>query len=430
MNQNNLRLNIITIGILFFIFGFVTWLNSILIPFLKQICQLTDFQAYLVTFAFYISYFVMALPSSRVLKKIGFVRGMSAGLVLMAVGSLIFIPAALQRSYILFLTGLFFQGGGLTLLQTAANPYAAMLGPIESAAQRISIMGVGNKIAGMIGILLFSYLLFNDINVINAQLATVTGAESAALLDQVAHNIITPYVVMAAVLLLLGLSIPFTHLPEIDPMDNAPANGMCKKSVFGYPHLWLGVLSIFLYVGAEVVAIDTLALYGGSQGISPETASRLGTYSLIALVAGYLVGIASTPRYISQRTALAVCAVMDIVFLAGALLTTGILSIFFIVMLSFGHAMMWPSIWPLSLDGLGKCTATGSAVLIMGVAGGAILPLCYGAWADALGGNRHLPYLILLPCYLYILAYALRLYRVGKVPAKSAEKTGIVCSIS
>src|SRR5690606_5045991 len=189
----------IIIGALFFIFGFVTWLNSVLIPFLQQACQLTDFQAYFVTLAFYISYFVMAIPSSGILKKIGFTRGMSVGLFVMAIGSLVFIPAAEVRSYPLFLVGLFIQGTGLTLLQTASNPYATVLGPIESAAKRISIMGICNKIAGMIGIFILVELLFSDADTLPTKIAGLSGAALEAELDQLASRVIVPYIVMAIV---------------------------------------------------------------------------------------------------------------------------------------------------------------------------------------------------------------------------------------
>src|SRR5882672_12667556 len=169
-SQKQFLVPMIIIGSLFFIFGFITWLNSVLIPFLRQACQLTDFQAYFVTFAFYFSYFVMAIPSSAILKKIGFARGMSVGLAIMAVGSLIFIPAALSRSFPLFLLGLFMQGTGLTLLQTASNPYVTILGPIESAAKRISIMGVGNKTAGAIAPLIMGAILLKDMSGFEASL--------------------------------------------------------------------------------------------------------------------------------------------------------------------------------------------------------------------------------------------------------------------
>jgi MFS transporter, FHS family, L-fucose permease len=417
MNQkaNQYAYSIAIIGILFFIFGFVTWLNSVLIPFLKQACQLTDFQAYFVTLAFYISYFVMAIPSSYILKKTGFTKGMSVGLAVMAVGSLIFIPAAQMRSYPLFLVGLFTQGTGLTLLQTASNPYVTILGPIESAARRISIMGICNKIAGMIGIFILVELLFSDTQTLSQRIESLSGSDLFAELDALASRVIAPYTVMAIVLIALALMILKAHLPEINPEEEEVATDKIspeKKSIFDFPHLILGVICIFMYVGAEVIAIDAIGLYGQHQGFDLNTASKFGIYCLIALVAGYVLGIAIMPRYLSQRNALILCAVLGLVFTVFALLTTGAVSIAFVVLLSFAHALMWPCIWPLAIDKLGRFTKTGSALLIMGIAGGAILPLVYGAIADI--SNRQTAYWVMVPLYVYILFFAAKGSRIGK----------------
>lgn len=415
-NQKSYAFPMFIIGTLFFIFGFVTWLNSVLIPFLQQACQLTDFQAYFVTLAFYISYFVMAIPSSAILKRTGFARGMSIGLFAMAIGALVFIPAAQARSYPLFLVGLFIQGTGLTLLQTASNPYVTILGPIESAAKRISIMGIANKVAGMIGIFILVELLFSDTQELSAHIDTLTGAALAAELDLLAARVIVPYVVMAIVLGALAIMILRADLPEIDPDADTPAEGgdtpAGKKSVFEFPHLVLGVLCIFLYVGVEVIAIDTIGLYGQFQGFDLNTAGKFSIYSLIALTVGYIIGIILIPKYVSQRTALMACASLGFIFALGGLFTDGWLSIAFIVMLSFAHALMWPSIWPLALDGLGRFTKVASALLVMGIVGGALLPLVYGALADA--ADRQQAYWVTVPCYLYILYYAASGYKVGK----------------
>ncbi len=407
-------MSITIIGILFFIFGFVTWLNSVLIPFLKQACELTNFQVYFVTFAFYIAYFVMAIPSSYILKKTGFTKAMSVGLAIMGVGSLIFIPAAQMRSYPLFLLGLFTQGTGLTLLQTASNPYATILGPIESAAKRISIMGICNKVAGMIGIFVLVELLFSDATGLTERIQSLSGNDLATELDALASRVIAPYTVMAIVLFGLALMILKAPLPEIDAEDNSATaeSGQKKESIFDFPHLMLGVLCIFTYVGVEVIAIDTIGLYGQYQGFDLITSGKFGIYSLIALVACYLIGIAVMPKYISQRNALIVSAVLGIVFTICTLLSGGGVSIAFVVLLSFANTLMWPCIWPLALDKLGRFTKTGSALLIMGIAGGAILPLAYGAISDIT--NRQTAYIVMIPLYLYILYYAMRGHKVGK----------------
>lgn len=404
------------IATLFFIFGFVTWLNSVLIPFLKQACELTDTAAYLVAFAFYISYFVMAIPSSMILKKIGFPKGMSLGLLTIAVGSIIFIPAAQMRSYPIFLFGLFVQGTGLALLQTASNPYVTILGPIESAAKRISIMGICNKIAGMIGILVLVELLFNDTQHISEKINSLTGAAKEAELDLLASRLITPYAIMAVVLVLLAFMVRKAHLPEINQeeettTDEGAVDG--RTSVFQVPYLMLGVFCIFLYVGVEVLAIDTLALYGEYTGLAKDIAGKLSIWCLVAFTIGYLIGVVAVPKYLKQKNALIICALLGIIFTIGALVTKGNVSIAFIILLSFAHSLMWPGIWPLAINKLGKFTKMGSALMIMGIAGGAILPLVYGAIVDSIGGDRQIAYLIMIPCYLYILYFAAAGHKKG-----------------
>ncbi len=407
------------IGALFFIFGFVTWLNSVLIPFLKQACELSDFQAYFVTLAFYISYFVMAIPASSILRRIGFARGMSVGLGIMAVGALIFIPAAQVRSYPVFLVGLFIQATGLTLLQTASNPYVTILGPIESAGKRISIMGICNKIAGMIGIFVLVNLLFSDTQELSNRIKSLSGAELETELDILASRLVTPYVVMAVALIALAFMVSRARLPEVSEEENVDQSSTAsqKNSVFAFPHLVLGVICIFVYVGVEVIAIDTIGLYGQYNGFDLATASKFGIYSLIALTVGYLIGIVVMPNIISQRTALAVSATLGFAFAGLAMMTSGTTSLLFIVLLSLANALMWPSIWPLAIEGLGRFTKTGSALLIMGIVGGAIFPLIYGWLADH--SNRQVAYWITLPCYVYILFFAVKGSKVGKSVAVS-----------
>ena len=416
MKKNSYVFNLSIIGLLYFVFGFVTWLNSLLIPFLKTACQLPDSQAYWVTFAFYISYFVMSIPSSAILKRTGFARGMSLGLIVMAIGSILFLPAASSRNYLLFLVGLFIQGTGLALLQTAVNPYVTILGPIESAAKRMSIMGLFNKCAGMIGILLISSVLFSGMDALSAKIQTLSGAELEAELAVLASRIQMPYIIITVLLCLLALMIALARLPEVKNEDENSETKQ-ERSIFKIPYLWLGVLTLFLYVGVEVIAIDTLGLYAVSQGISEDIAPKLGTFSLIALTIGYILGIILVPKHISQSQALSVSAILGFVFAIGALVSSGTTSIVFIILLSFAHAMMWPGIWPLAIDKLGSRTALGSAFLIMAIAGGAVLPLCYGQLVDCLDGNRHLPYIITLPCYAMILYYSVWGHKIGKSKA-------------
>lgn len=406
-------LSISIIGILFFIFGFVTWLNGTLIPFLRMACELNNFQVYFVAFAFYISYFFMALPSSWVLYRTGFKTGMSLGLLVMALGTLIFIPAALSRTFWMFLTGLFIQGAGLSLLQTASNPYITIIGPLESAARRISIMGICNKVAGVLSPIILGAIVLEGANLIVTKLETIQGAERVQLLDELAQRVIMPYGVMAVVLILLAALAKFSPLPEIEAEEEKQTESKtAKTSILQFPHLLLGFLAIFLYVGAEVIAGDTIILYGQSQGIELSEARFFTSYTLIAMVVGYILGILLIPRFISQSKALTLAAVLGVAFSLGAVFTTGFTSVLFIAILGLANAVMWPAIWPLALEGLGKFTKTGSAILIMGIAGGALLPLLYGKLADVI--NTRDAYWILLPSYLFILYYALSGHKLRK----------------
>jgi FHS family L-fucose permease-like MFS transporter len=398
--------SIVIIGSLFFIFGFVTWLNSVLIPYLKISCELTNFEAYLVAFAFYISYLVMAIPSAWVLKATGFKKGMSAGLLVMGVGALLFVPAALTRTYGLFLLGLFVQGTGLAVLQTAANPYITILGPRESAAKRISIMGICNKVAGALAPVALGAVALKDADALVKRLGSLGAAAKAAELDALAARVVTPYLLMLAVLVVLAVLIYFSSLPEIDTdhEDAAVAAANTNKtSIFHFPHLILGALAMFFYVGVEVIAGDTIISYGASQGIALATAKFFTTCTLVAMIVGYGVGIVAIPRFISQEKALQVSAVTGVLFALGALFTTGYTSVLFISLLGLANSLIFPAIWPLAIEGLGRFTKLGSSLLIMAIAGGAVLPPLYGLLADHSSPQR--AYWLVIPCYLFLLFY-------------------------
>ncbi|MEY4929950.1 MAG: glucose/galactose transporter [Bacteroidota bacterium] len=409
-------MSITIIGILFFIFGFVTWINGTLIPYLKIACELqTDFQSYLVATAFFIAYTVMAIPSSYVLKKTGYKKGMSVGLFIMAVGAILFVPAAEARNFNLFLVGLFIIGTGLALLQTASNPYATIIGPIESAATRISIMGICNKVAGILAGLIFGYIALNDADALEASLKTMDVATKNATLDELASRVIVPYMIIAGVLVFLAIAILFSTLPDIDDSGEGSENDAAhigKTSVFQYPHLILGVIALFFYVGVEVLAGDTIISYGKSLGIELSTARYFTQGTLACMLIGYVVGIIAIPKYISQSTALKICTWLGVIFTIGAVSTDGYISVAFIALLGLANSLMWPAIFPLAIDGLGKFTKIGSAFLIMAIAGGAILPLVYGQLSEM--WNTKDAYLIMVPCYLYIMYFAMKGHRVGR----------------
>lgn len=394
---------IFIIGGLFFIFGFITWLNSVLIPYLKIACELNNFESYLVAFAFYISYLVMALPAGMILKKTGFKKGMSMGLLVIAAGALIFIPAALTRTYALFLLGLFVQGTGLAILQTASNPYITILGPPESAAKRISIMGICNKLAGAIAPIALGAVALKNIDALKVRLVDLNMADKIAELNALASRVILPYIIIVIVLILLSVLIYFSTLPEIDTdhedKNVAVANSK-KTSILQFPHLLLGALALFLYVGVEVMAGDSIISYGASHGIALSTAKFFTTMTLISMLVGYIIGIICIPKYFNQETALKFSAVLGMIFSFAAIYTSGFTSVAFIALLGLANALMWPAIWPLAIVGLGRFTKTGSSLLVMGIAGGALIPLLYGRLADLI--NTQQAYWIMVPCYLFI----------------------------
>ncbi len=429
--RNNL-VPLVIIGILFFVFGFVTWINGALIPILKTTCQLSDFVSYFVTFAFYISYFVMALPSSWILKKTGFRNGMTIGLLVMTAGALLFIPAALQRSYILFLVGLFTTGTGLALLQTAVNPYVTILGPLESAAKRISIMGIANKFAGVLAPVILASVVLKNAAELNEKLSITTDpALQAQILDELSHRLIFPYLLMAGFLVALAIFIRFTHLPDINTdEDEAENNNEKNKTVFSFPNLVFGVIALFFYVGVEVVAGDTIIRYGDSLGIGMASAKYFTSLMLVFMVFGYFFGVALIPKYLSQKAALIACSLSGIGFSLLAILTPASLSlslpfldfttfeairltipytVLFVALLGLSNSLVWPAIWPLALEGVGRFTKTASALLIMSIAGGATIPLIYGYLAEITSTQS--AYLIAIPSYLVILAFAMSVHR-------------------
>jgi len=414
----NYAVSIAIIGVLFFIFGFVTWLNGTLIPFLQLACDLkSDGQALLVTFAFYMSYFFLAIPSSFILRKTGLKGGMSLGLMVMAVGALVFIPAALMRSFEVFLAGLFVQGMGLALLQTASNPYISVIGPIESAASRISIMGICNKVAGVLSPIVLSALVLSNARETEAAVqAAASGSERDLLLQELAHRIVAPYGVMAAALIVLGLMIRYSPLPEIDGADEdgeRAADGTRKTSILQFPHLLLGVVCIFVYVGVEVMAGDVISLYGKALGLNLDRTKILTTYTMVSMLVGYSIGIVAIPRYLRQETALKLSAITGIAFALAAYFAPGTVSIVFIALLGLANALMWPAIFPMAIDGLGRFTSIGSALLVMGIAGGAILPQIYARLAASIG-HQSAFFWCVLPCYLFILYFAVSGHRVGR----------------
>lgn len=425
LNKKDTIISILIIGLLFFIFGFVSWVNAILIPYFKIACELTNFQSYLVAFAFYISYFVMSVPSSYLLKSVGFKKGMMIGFWTMAIGAFIFVPAAFTRTYEIFLVGLFSLGAGLAILQTAANPYITVLGPKERAAQRISIMGICNKGAGILAPLLFAAVILKSTDgELFKQIPLMSEAERSIVLDELIRRVILPYSVVGAVLIGLGLMVFYSPLPEInteEESEEVATSNSDKTSIFQFPHLILGAIAIFLHVGTQVIAIDTIIGYAGSMHISLMEAKAFPSYTLAATIAGYIIGIVCIPKFFSQKTALRICTILGTIFTLLIIFTEGEItllghkadiSIWFVVLLGLANSLIWAGIWPLALEGLGRFTKLGASLMIMGLCGNAIMPLLYGYFADIYDLRQ--AYWVLFPCYLFLVFYAVKGYSIRK----------------
>lgn len=413
---------------MFFIFGFVSWVNSILIPYFRIACELTHFESYFVAFAFYIAYFVMAIPSGILLKKVGFKRGIMYGFMLTALGAFLFVPAALVRQFEIFLIGLFSIGTGLAILQTAANPYVTIIGPIESAARRISIMGICNKFAGIISPLIFAALILkaDDSELFSLiESGTLDAITKSAMLDELIQRVIVPYAILGGLLVLAGIGIRYSILPEINTdeqnaTDEKENGHNSKKSIFDFPYLILGALAIFFHVGTQVIAIDTIINYANSMGIDLLEAKVFPSYTLACTMIGYVLGILIIPKYVSQTKALIICTILGLLLSFGVVFVDfnvtlfghqANISIFLLCALGFPNALIYAGIWPLSIHGLGKFTKTGSSLLIMGLCGNAILPLIYGYFAEVY--DLRIGYWILIPCYLYLIFFATKGHKIN-----------------
>jgi glucose/galactose transporter len=424
LTKREIIISLVITGSLFFIIGFVSWVNSILIPYFKISCELSNFQSYLVAFAFYVSYFFISVPSSYLIRKVGFKKGLMISFWLMAAGAFIFIPAAMTRTYGIFLLGLFVLGAGLAVLQTAVNPYVTLLGPKERAAQRISMMGILNKAAGIVAPLIFAAVVLKSTdNELFRQIPLMGAEEKKVVLDALIKRVIIPYACVGVILSALGLFIRFSVLPEIDTEHEEAAVAIAnsgKKSIFEFPHLILGAIAIFMYVGVQIIAIDTIIGYAGSMNIQLLEAKGFPSYTLFATITGYFfMGIICVPRLISQVNVLRICTLLGTVFTLCILFATRQvhllghttdISIWFLVLLGFANSMIWAGIWPLAIEGLGKFTKIGSSILIMGLCGNAILPVIYGHFADKYGLRS--AYWILMPCYIYLVYFAFYGYRV------------------
>ena len=419
--------SLVMLGALFFIFGLVSWVNSILVPYFRIACELhSEVKSYVANFAFYIAYLVLTIPASILLNRTGFKRGVEIGLWILALGAILFTPAALTRTYNMFLAALFTMGAGLAILQTAANPFVTIIGPIESAARRISIMGICNKFAGIIAPLVFAGVVIrpdDKIIIDKVSAGLLTGAEKEAALDGLIKGVIPPYLILGILLIIFGIIFYRSSIPDINPgkENKSDESGMAgRKTVFSYPYLVLGAIALFLHLGSQVISINTIIGYAQGMGIDMLDAKVFPSYTLGCILAGYLAGVVLIPKYLSQLRALQICTVTGLVLsLCVVLFSSRIhllgfdtdISIWFLVLLGIPNSLIYAGIWPVAIRNLGKFTNIGSSILVMGLCGNAILPLVYAAVADKTS-SLQTGYWVLVPCFLYMIFYAFYGYKI------------------
>ena len=425
--------SMIILALLFFIFGLVSWVNTILIPYFQLTLQLSKLQSSLVTFAFYIAYLFMAIPSSFLLNKVGYKKGMMLGLWCMSIGALLFLPAAYWRTYQIFLLGLFLLGVGLAILQSAANPYVTIVGPIESAAKRMSIVGTGNKLAGVIDNLIFAAVVIRESDKVlirEIEAGNYTGASLETALDTLIKGVMTPYLILAIFLFIFGIIVRYSPLPNLDPSvvnKRSEEDEVSRKSIFQYPALILGVVAMFFHIGTQMIALSTSIQYAQTMGGSlAGSAQNIPSYTMFLTFIGYFIGIALIPKYLKQRNALLICASINLILSTMLIITSGTvkflgitsdISLWYLVMMGLPNALLYAGIWPLAINKLGKHTNLGSAFLVMALSGSAFMPMIYHALVEAQAiltpfEAMKQAYWILIPCFAYIVWYAARGYRI------------------
>ena len=396
--KTNFMIPLSFIGIMFFAIGFALGINSLLVPVLQGSLGISNAASYLIIAATFIPFLVFGYPAGLTIKAIGYKKTMSLSFFIFAAAFYLFILSANEKSFSLFLLASFVSGAANAYLQASVNPYITILGPLESAAKRISIMGICNKMAWPIPSIFIVWLLGKDVNLISID------------------DLEKPFLIIIAAFIVLGIMAFFAPLPEVkaagedeseDSADACPyAAG--KTSVFQFPHLLLGCLALFLYVGVETVSLGTLVDYANSLGL--EGAANYAWIAPIGIVIGYICGIIFIPKYISQATALKVCSWLAIIGSLLVVLTPSDISIYFISFMALGCSLMWPALWPLAMADLGKFTKAGSSLLIMAMFGGAVIPTLYGWLKDITGPQQ--AYWLCLPCFLFILYYGMGGYKI------------------
>jgi fucose permease len=389
-NKKTLVLPMMLIGSMFAVLGFALGINAFFVPFVKEAFHISTTMSYLVMTATFLSFVVFGLPSGVIIKKYGYKGGMIIAFLIMAMGFYLIAPAAKIVSFPLLLLALFISGMGQTLLTGAVNTYVSILGPPESAASRIAIMGICSKTFYAAASLMLA--LFMDLANVRIE------------------DTILPFYIISGVLVVMGFLYYFAPLPEVkaigeedeDDLSAASSYAASKTSIFQFPHLLLGVLAIFFDIGVEYTALGTINDYAAILNL-PSPANYVWLVSA-GMVVGYLCGVLFIPKYVSQGVALLISTILSTgVTILIVLLPAGI-SIYFVAILGLTNALLWPAIWPLAIADLGKFTKIGSSLLVTGIIGGAFVPLLFGYIADV--ASHQVAYLVCLPAYIYIMYFA------------------------
>lgn len=411
-NSSRFLFPFILVTCVFFLWGMAHNLDSILIPHLKKACQLDNRQSTLVDTAVFLAYFLMAIPAGMLLKRFGYKHCIIIGLVTFATGAFLFVPAAGARSYALFLTALFIIGCGLTTLETAANPYAAVLGPPEGATGRLNLAQAFNGLSAIIAPIVGTRLILSGKEYSAAQLAAMPEATRLAYLGHEAAAVKLPYITLGAVLLVVALLFYLVALPEARAEESEPSAGGGFFSVLRHRHLSWAVVAQFCYVGAQVCVTSffiRMAKQGG--GLDEKTAGYyLGLYGLL-FTAGRFIGTALL-KYVSSQRLLSLYAIVAIALCGVAVLGNGAYVIYALGGLGFFMSIMFPTIFSLGLAGLGEDTKPGSSWLVMSIVGGAAMPYLMGTVIDLQGDSIQVGYVVPLACFVVVLLFGLYGYRV------------------
>ncbi len=393
----------ITVTILFGIFGFLTNLNSNLMPHLRSIFDLSYGPAMLATTAWFFAYLLFSVPSAKLIEAIGYKRTMVVSLFIMVVGALLFIPAANLISFPLFLTAIFVLAIGVCALQTSANPYVSILGPEHSAPARLTLAQAFNSLGAAAAPWVVGHFILTDPSKISTKAS-------------IAHTVQGPYMSIAAALLVLGIIVMFMHLPAITATrDFRPGDVASGRSIWSYSHTVLGMVGIFFYVGVEIALAAIAITYFRVEGLSNiATASSLASLYFIFIMAGRFVG-SFLMKWVEASTLLAVLGTLGVVLLLISMFSHGEVAIWTLVLCGLANSVMYPNIFALGIAELGPMTSEGSGVITMGNVGGAIVPLLFGALADKVG----IQYAFILPImsYIYVAYYGLSGYKPSRAVA-------------